>query len=88
MSLLCNGPVDSSLAPESQPPTLICKMGIQLEHSVGEQVYKAVSWHVADKHQSSLFMTQATLCSEETEDAPRPCSYLYSYSSNPKPPNV
>lgn len=44
-----------------------------------------MSWCVADRHRSSLFVTQATLCSEEgmLEDAPRPYSQgrLYPASS-------
>lgn len=54
MTVFHNEPVVSSVAPGSQPPSLICKMGIQLEHTVGGEVCKAVFWCVVDKCQSSL----------------------------------
>lgn len=54
MTVFHNGPADSSTAPGGHPPSLICKMDIQLEHTVGREVCKAVSWYVVDKCQSSL----------------------------------
>lgn len=38
MTLVGNGPRDSSKAPGSRPPSLICKMGIQLGHIIGKEV--------------------------------------------------
>lgn len=49
-----------------------------------------MSWYVADRHRSSLFVTQFTLCSEEgmLEAAPRPYSQGRLYPTSPYTPGA